>query len=86
MKLIVNCRSCRGTGVYRGMAERNGFAVICHTCDGTGAEIIEYIPFTQRVVRDDVKTVGVANGFIRSSDPNEVTYEEFLNGKMPKDK
>lgn len=30
------CKSCNGTGVFIGMAERDGAAVVCHTCKGTG--------------------------------------------------
>ena len=30
------CESCKGTGLYVGMAEREGSAVVCHTCKGTG--------------------------------------------------
>lgn len=38
------CNSCEGTGLYVGMAERDGFAVVCHTCSGTGSVhvVIEY--------------------------------------------
>lgn len=30
------CNSCKGTGLYVGMAERNGIAVVCHSCKGKG--------------------------------------------------
>ena len=30
----VECTSCSGTGLYQGMAERDGTAVICYQCDG----------------------------------------------------
>lgn len=30
------CRSCKGTGLYVGMAERDGAAVVCGTCKGKG--------------------------------------------------
>ena len=29
------CKSCKGTGLYAGVGERDGFAVVCHTCKGT---------------------------------------------------
>lgn len=32
------CQSCGGTGLYIGMAERDGAAVVCCECDGTGME------------------------------------------------
>ena len=30
------CKSCKGTALYVGLAERDGAAVICHTCKGKG--------------------------------------------------
>lgn len=42
------CTSCKGTGLYVGMAERNGDAVVCHTCKGTGCQTISYMPFEVR--------------------------------------
>ena len=32
----IQCKSCGGTGLYVGLAERDGAAVVCHTCKGTG--------------------------------------------------
>ena len=40
------CSSCGGTGLYTGMAEKDGAAVLCKRCQGSGAYILEYIPFT----------------------------------------
>ena len=42
-----SCGSCKGTGLYVGMAERDGAAVVCHTCKGTGCQHlrVEYEPF-----------------------------------------
>ena len=44
------CRSCKGTGLYVGMGERDGAAVVCHTCDGTGCHHFkhEYKPFEKK--------------------------------------
>lgn len=36
------CKSCKGTGLYVGMAERDGAAVVCHTCDGSGCHHFKY--------------------------------------------
>ncbi len=30
------CAACKGTGLYVGRAERDGAAVVCHKCKGTG--------------------------------------------------
>ena len=42
-----SCASCKGTGLYVGMAERDGAAVVCHTCKGTGCQHLKvvYEPF-----------------------------------------
>lgn len=70
------CKDCGATGVYHGYAEPEGVGVICYKCDGTGKIDLTYIPFTGRKKRSDIRNV------IRHS-PNEVTYEEFLRGRMP---
>ena len=57
------CKSCTGTGLYVGMAERDGAAVVCHTCEGTGCNRVkvEWDDFDGRVKRDGVKRVYRAN-------------------------
>ena len=30
------CKSCKGTGLYAGLAEKEGARVICRTCEGIG--------------------------------------------------
>ena len=44
--LNINCRNCDGTGLRVGLPLRNGAAVVCQSCNGTGAESIEIVPFT----------------------------------------
>ena len=53
------CKSCNSTGLYKGLAERDGFAVVCHTCEGSGKHHvkIEYDDFEERKKRDDVTRV-----------------------------
>jgi hypothetical protein len=87
MKVKTECGACRGTGLYRGIAEPKGVAVVCLRCRGTGCEELEYVPFTERKRRDDVQTVRQSRGsFILSCGPvgDSVTYAEFIAGKMPK--
>ena len=49
MKSIkIECKACNGTGLYVGMAERDGVAVQCHNCNGNGWVIYEYNEFTER--------------------------------------
>ncbi len=80
------CGSCRGTGLYRGMAEPKGVAVVCLTCQGTGCQAIKYTPFNTRKHRTDVKTVQLSRGpTILSCGPvgNAITYSQFLAGQRP---
>ena len=53
------CKSCGGTGLFIGMAERDGAAIVCHTCEGTGCHHvkIEYNDFEGIQSRSDVKHV-----------------------------
>ena len=57
------CKSCKGTGIYVGFAEKDGYGVQCHTCKGTGVcnRQIEYEDFDGRVCRTDVHTVLCVN-------------------------
>lgn len=57
------CPSCKGTGVFIGMAERDGAAVVCHTCKGTGCKHvkIEYDDFTKKHIRPNVERVFQTN-------------------------
>ena len=74
------CGACSGTGLYRGMAEPEGVAVICLTCKGTGCKEMIYIPFTRRRRRNGVQSVQQSRGsFILSCGPvgESMTYAEF---------
>lgn len=79
------CESCHGTGVYKGFAEMDGAAVVCHRCRGTGkAHIkIEYSDFAGRKPREGVKRVYETNpGFGLGPDgPGGMPYSEWLDGK-----
>ena len=59
IEIEVECDSCKGTGLYKGIAERDGAAVICHTCDGTGKTTFKrtFNKFKGRVKREDVNRV-----------------------------
>ena len=98
MKVKVNCKSCGATGLYIGLAERDGAAVICTNCRGTGYQTIEEELFSERKLRDDVERVYTDGfGFVISSKDVTTkdgshypfsqfgcTYEEWLQGKEPK--
>ncbi len=78
------CKSCKGTGLYVGMAEgTRGGAVVCYTCKGTGEQLchFEFEPFIGRNPSPQVTHVyhvnpgiGVDNGIIV---PGGVSKEEW---------
>jgi len=76
MTVDMECRSCEGTGLYSGMAEPKGVAVLCHTCQGSGCEKLSYKPFTKRKPREDIVTV-------RRSTESTISYQRFQQGVMP---
>ncbi len=93
MKIIEfdeQCQRCEGTGLYVGTAERDGAAIVCSTCKGTGCHHFKhsYEEFTERVDRDDVKRVyainpgfyiGTGNGYSLESFGG-ITFEDWKNG------
>lgn len=87
MEVIAECSACRGTGIYRGMAEPPGIGVVCLKCNGEGFVKLEYKPFTGRRMKTDVHTICRSRGsFIATGvgpGRSSVTYEEFLKGKRP---
>lgn len=75
----IECRECAGTGLYVGMCERDGAAVVCSSCKGTGLQHfrMEYTEFTNRQYRNDVKKVYKGSfGFIQGVE--DVTYKGKL--------
>jgi len=100
LNIEAKCELCDGTGLYVGMAERKGAAVICHTCNGTGKVNQKKIfkKFKSKSKRKDVKRVfSSACGYIISAEDvttNEgitiefskcgCSYDEWLKGETPK--
>lgn len=84
-KIEIQCPDCRGTGLYRGIFEPEGFAVVCRGCNGTAKKVVEYTQFTGRMTRDDVKTVCWSRGFTTEirKESEGIPYEDFLVGKLP---
>ena len=89
------CKACKGTGIFIGFAEKDGYGVICKQCDGTGKchFVHIYEEFVERKERDDVKQVlqanpGIMVGNIKGESKNNfggITYEEWLKtGTFPK--
>jgi hypothetical protein len=59
IEMNIECQACGGTGVYVGMAERKGAAVVCRTCKGTGCYgySFSYNEFNGRRRKDGVERV-----------------------------
>lgn len=96
MKKIIEfeqqCDSCGGTGVYVGMAERDGSAVICRTCEGTGKYYFKYTyeEFTEKKIKTGIKRVyqnnpgigiGEKEGTCKLEDFGGMSYEDWFAGK-----
>lgn len=80
------CAECKGSGVYVGFAERDGMAVVCSKCKGTGRKdiTIEYEPFTGRKKAEGVTRVLQTNPGIQIGGDLErfggMTYESWRTG------
>ena len=85
-KILSVCGSCRGTGLYEGFCEKEGYPVVCLNCRGTGCQEISYEPFVERKKKNGVKGVSLSKGsFIWSGiGPvgEVVSYQDFLDGKI----
>ena len=81
------CQHCDGTGLYQGMAERDGAAVVCYLCNGTGCCEFEhtYEEFKDRKIAKDVKRVYKTNPGIciggNLSDFGGIPYQDWYAGK-----
>lgn len=99
IEMLIECPLCNGTGVYSGIAEGEGVGVICYECNGTGAYTYSYKNFTGRKTKKGIKRVyltgsqyKLGTGKVTFSngigeidmDKEGVSYDEFLNGKIPK--
>ncbi|MDM8130120.1 hypothetical protein QUW38_02175 [Clostridium butyricum] len=97
-KIVIECSSCKGTGLYKGMSERENCAVVCSVCHGTGKTDFFYNEFEGRKKRTDVKRVFKNScGYVQSDEDvttkdgkvikfseGGCSYEEWLNGEEPK--
>ncbi len=88
MEIIeTECYTRDGTGLYSGMCEQKGTAVICIRCNGTGCEKICFKPFVKRRGKRGIQKVSQSFGsFIaeKTGPTNKwITYKEFKQGKMP---
>uniref|UniRef100_A0A6M3LT73 Uncharacterized protein n=1 Tax=viral metagenome TaxID=1070528 RepID=A0A6M3LT73_9ZZZZ len=95
----VECSACDGTGLYQGMAEHNGAAVVCYKCNGTGKCSVKltYQKFRGRKIREGIERVyDASHGYFISAEDatnDEGTtfpfsqwgcdYGDWLNGAEP---
>ena len=94
------CESCSGTGLYQGMCEKDGAAVICSCCKGTGRRTIEFT-YNKFTGRKDLKVVervyitaggyGICAQDITTKEGNTIkfseagcSYRDWKNGVEPK--
>ena len=83
--LLVRCEACQGTGLYAGMGERDGFAVVCRKCKGSGQMLIHYLPFRGREARPGTLRViefnpGVVVGGRDRERFGGILYEDWNKG------
>lgn len=82
MKILrIECDACGGTGLYSGMCEAAGQAVVCLDCSGTGCKNISYEPYTGRKRKRGVKGIRFSRGRLIVSGVGgtgkPMTYAEF---------
>jgi hypothetical protein len=91
IELDIECNKCGGTGLYVGMGEHDGAAVVCRNCDGTGKYhyVFTYEEFVERKQSRKVKRVFETNpGFgigegkkYKLEDYGGMPYKDWKDGK-----
>ena len=80
-KIKEECPDCSGTGLYSGMCEGPGKAVICISCEGKGWRYHFYKIFTSRKRRNGIKEINYSRGNFIATGVGAVgktmTYQEF---------
>lgn len=80
-RILADCGSCGGTGLYQGYAQEDGYPTVCTSCKGTGAKEITFTRHTGRRLKDGVRGVrpeqNAAFGGRRPSSYDTITYDEF---------
>jgi len=86
------CKACDGTGLYVGICERDGAAVVCNKCKGTGEQrtIFKYKEFegrqqpTKKVKRVYEVNIGIVIGEdeqLKLSDFGGMPFADWNDGK-----
>ena len=85
-KIRAACVSCDNTGLYAGMCEAKGTAVICQECEGKGWHWLSYKPFVTRAKRKGIKSISISRGTFLPTGVGKVgesmTYAQF-EAKFP---
>lgn len=77
-KIREECPSCKGTGLYRGLCESPGQAVVCLYCEGQGWITHSYNEFIGRKKRRNIKSIFLDGGTFGGNKPKtSMSYKEF---------
>lgn len=79
--VLVNCYTCGGTGLVKAQPEEIKLGAPCLRCKGKGS--LEMELFQGRVVSDEFELVALDAPAHRLYPEATITYQEFLDGKMP---
>lgn len=98
--LKIVCDACGGEGLFVGACERDGCAVVCHHCKGTGCYDykFEYEPFNKRKEAGNIQRVFQSScGYVHSANDKTTvegavikfsdagcSYKDWLKGVKPK--
>lgn len=78
--VTTECRSCGGTGLYKGFAQEEGYPTVCSECKGSGGKEITYKPYTGRRLKDGVRGVRPVNPTWTAKRPSDyptISYDQF---------
>lgn len=78
--LKIQCRACRGTGVFVAMKAAPGQGSVCLVCRGRGWCALTYTPFRRRKLRAGVERVHASG---REDARRSVSYRAFRRGARP---
>lgn len=83
---VGKCNSCKGTGIYCGMAEIKNVGVVCRSCKGRGRQtyVLEWEDFEGLETREDVSRVLQCNpgvGVTGDAEFGGMPYTDWLEGK-----
>jgi len=80
------CSDCKGTGIYKGIAEMGKLGVVCYTCKGTGKVMLkrEWEDFEGKIeLKNITKVTKVNPGICLSEKEAEggMPYKDWFAGK-----